>query len=160
MEGWCYSSEQSSTFSLAYLVFTCRMWTHRDTPLLHSLRKPNLRSDLDKSGSSHGQGMLDFNEFLEIMTDTWMQKNSSNRSSKLEGTHFLILKLGLLQGQDERKGFQGWHALRVWGCLQERQNMKFNAYAHDQYSDQQVLFDVPSHGSVNECKVPAFHFYL
>ena len=26
------------------------------------------RSDLDKSGSSHGQGMLDFNEFLEIMT--------------------------------------------------------------------------------------------
>eukprot|EP00438_Fugacium_kawagutii_P000252 Skav212297 [mRNA] locus=scaffold732:628111:628914:- [translate_table: standard] len=29
------------------------------------------RSDLDKSGSSHGQGMLDFNEFLEIMTATW-----------------------------------------------------------------------------------------
>lgn len=26
------------------------------------------RSDLDKSGSNHGQGMLDFNEFLEIMT--------------------------------------------------------------------------------------------
>lgn len=50
------------------------MWTHHDTPLLHSLGKPNLRSDLDKSGSSHGQGMLDFNEFLEIMTDTWMQK--------------------------------------------------------------------------------------
>ena len=41
------------------------MSIQHDPQLLH---RASTRSDLDKSGSSHGQGMLDFNEFLEIMT--------------------------------------------------------------------------------------------
>lgn len=34
---------------------------------------------MDKSGSSHGQGMLDFNEFLEIMTAKMSEKDSKDR---------------------------------------------------------------------------------
>eukprot|EP00913_Durusdinium_trenchii_P014921 g13995.t1 len=43
-------------------------------PKKEELKK--LVSDLDKSGSSHGQGMLDFNEFLEIMTAKMSEKDS------------------------------------------------------------------------------------
>lgn len=46
--------------------------------VLASDARMRLRSDLDKSGSSHGQGMLDFNEFLEIMTAR--RPNGSERS--------------------------------------------------------------------------------
>lgn len=87
-----------------------------DPQLLH---RASPRSDLDKSGSSHGQGMLDFNEFLEIMTvpgqqdlalrigypwvppiQGWKPSFSHEKGMELLGV------LGV-SGQDERKGLQG-----------------------------------------------------
>lgn len=49
-------------------------------PKKEELKK--LVSDLDKSGSSHGQGMLDFNEFLEIMTAKMSEKDSKEQILK------------------------------------------------------------------------------
>ncbi|CAK9101052.1 unnamed protein product [Durusdinium trenchii] len=49
-------------------------------PKKEELKK--LVSDLDKSGSSHGQGMLDFNEFLEIMTAKMSEKDSKEQIVK------------------------------------------------------------------------------
>merc|ERR1712176_490899 len=49
-------------------------------PKKEELKK--LVSDLDKSSSSSGQGMLDFNEFLEIMTAKMSEKDSKEQIQK------------------------------------------------------------------------------
>eukprot|EP00933_Yihiella_yeosuensis_P060339 TRINITY_DN6284_c1_g1_i1.p2 TRINITY_DN6284_c1_g1~~TRINITY_DN6284_c1_g1_i1.p2 ORF type:complete len:167 (+),score=55.24 TRINITY_DN6284_c1_g1_i1:62-562(+) len=49
-------------------------------PKKEELKK--LVSDLDKSSSSSGQGMLDFNEFLEIMTAKMSEKDSKEQVLK------------------------------------------------------------------------------
>merc|ERR1712070_699791 len=49
-------------------------------PKKEELKK--LVSDLDRSSSSHGQGMLDFNEFLEIMTAKMSEKDSKEQTLK------------------------------------------------------------------------------
>merc|ERR1712228_759219 len=49
-------------------------------PKKEELKK--LVSDLDKSTSSSGQGMLDFNEFLEIMTAKMSEKDSKEQIQK------------------------------------------------------------------------------
>merc|ERR1711964_655429 len=41
-----------------------------------------LVSDLDKQSSGTGQGMLDFNEFLEIMTTKMSEKDSKEQITK------------------------------------------------------------------------------
>merc|ERR1719265_2140702 len=49
-------------------------------PKKEELKK--LVSDLDKSGSSSGQGQLDYNEFLEIMTAKMSEKDSKEQIQK------------------------------------------------------------------------------
>merc|ERR1719265_831885 len=49
-------------------------------PKKEELKK--LVSDLDKSGSSSGQGQLDFNEFLEIMTAKMSEKDTKEQIQK------------------------------------------------------------------------------
>merc|ERR1740121_8527 len=49
-------------------------------PKKEELKK--LVSDLDKSSSASGQGMLDFNEFLEIMTSKMSEKDSKEQIQK------------------------------------------------------------------------------
>merc|ERR1712039_363286 len=49
-------------------------------PKKEELKK--LVSDLDKSSSSSGQGLLDFNEFLEIMTAKMSEKDSKEQIQK------------------------------------------------------------------------------
>merc|ERR1712151_575884 len=49
-------------------------------PKKEELKK--LVSDLDKSSSSSGQGQLDFNEFLEIMTAKMSEKDSKEQIQK------------------------------------------------------------------------------
>merc|ERR1712046_293444 len=49
-------------------------------PKKEELKK--LVSDLDKSSSQSGQGQLDFNEFLEIMTAKMSEKDSKEQIQK------------------------------------------------------------------------------
>mmetsp|Transcript_59663 Transcript_59663/g.167199 ORF Transcript_59663/g.167199 Transcript_59663/m.167199 type:complete len:167 (+) Transcript_59663:111-611(+) len=49
-------------------------------PKKEELKK--LVSDLDKTGSNSGQGQLDFNEFLEIMTAKMCEKDSKEQVQK------------------------------------------------------------------------------
>merc|ERR1712046_528433 len=49
-------------------------------PKKEELKK--LVSDLDKSSSQSGQGQLDFNEFLEIMTAKMIEKDSKEQIQK------------------------------------------------------------------------------
>merc|ERR1712046_197235 len=55
-------------------------------PKKEELKK--LVSDLDKSSSQAGQGQLDFNEFLEIMTAKMSEKDSKEQIQKA----FLLFK--------------------------------------------------------------------
>merc|ERR1712032_1152998 len=50
-------------------------------PKKEELKK--LVSDLDKSTSASGQGMLDFNEFLEIMTAKMSEKDSKEHGEMM-----------------------------------------------------------------------------